>query len=156
MNNSLDVVQIRRITAEQTVPLRHSVLWPDFPASHVLLADDAAGLHLGAFIPSEDTPVAVVSVFKESIPSSNTEEGGEPLPAARFRKLACDPAHRRRGIGSKLLEHMFNIAREELGCDVVWCDARVETQGWYERKGMRPFGEIFYKDNLPYIRMRRP
>ncbi|OCH92826.1 acyl-CoA N-acyltransferase, partial [Obba rivulosa] len=149
-----DSVQIRKITAEQTVPLRHSVLWPNHPVSHVLLPDDAAGLHLGAFLPSEDAPVAVVSVFKEPIPQSGKVD--TLLQAARFRKLACDPAHRRRGIGSKLLEHVFSLAQSELGCDVVWCDARVSTQGWYERKGMCPFGEIFYKDGLPYIRMRSP
>jgi hypothetical protein len=39
------------IDADQTIPLRHSVLWPNAPISQVLLPEDDKGIHIGAFIP---------------------------------------------------------------------------------------------------------
>lgn len=47
--NILLMVTIRRIDAQETVPIRHSVLWPNHPVSHVLLDEDRTGYHYGAF-----------------------------------------------------------------------------------------------------------
>ncbi|OBZ71676.1 putative N-acetyltransferase YitI [Grifola frondosa] len=138
------------ITADQTIPLRHSVLWPDHPVSHVLLPEDHSGCHYGAFLSARDIPVAVISVFKEPLPLTGTITPEIPAgtSAARFRKFACDPSFQGQGIGTKLLEHVFSIARSELKCDVVWCDARISAAGWYERRGMIRFGDTFYKGAL--------
>ncbi len=144
---------IRRITAEETVPLRHSVLWPDHPVSYVLLPEDASGYHYGAFLPDTSTPVAVISVFVDPLPDAPSVD--TRAEAARFRKFACDPNHQGRGIGTMLLKHVFDTAAAEMGCGVIWCDARMSAAGWYERRGMRKFGDMFYKGNIEYVRMMR-
>ena len=40
---------------------------------------------------------------------------------------------------------------------VIWCDARVSSAGWYEREaiGMSRFGEVFLKEGLEYVRMKK-
>jgi hypothetical protein len=36
----------------------------------------------------------------------------------------------------------------------LWCDARQNTLGFYERFGLRPEGDIFYKGPIAYVRLR--
>ncbi|KAI0330512.1 GCN5-related N-acetyltransferase [Cubamyces sp. BRFM 1775] len=146
-------IDIRKISADDTVALRHSVLWPDHPVSHVLLPEDASGYHYGAFLPTSASPVAVISVFIDPLPSASTEASSSR--AARFRKFACDPTHQGRGIGSQLLQHVFEAATKDLGCSVIWCDARLSASAWYERRGMQRFGERFFKGDIEYVRMMR-
>ncbi|KAF9465717.1 hypothetical protein BDZ94DRAFT_1252967 [Collybia nuda] len=151
---TLDVV-CRPVAAEQTLPLRHSVLWPDKPISHVLLPEDTKGLHLGAFVASRDHPVAVISLFIKPLPDPiyfQSSQGGAGLQV-RFRKFACDTTFQGRGIGSKLLQYGLSAARTELDGTMVWCDARVTSRHWYTKRGLVPLGEIFLKGSVEYIRM---
>ncbi|KAL0061247.1 hypothetical protein AAF712_011953 [Marasmius tenuissimus] len=99
--------------------------------------EDDNGFHFGAFIDDQTTPTAVISLFLEPTP-----DDGDKAAAARFRKFACDPSFQGKGIGSQLLKYTFEHAKSELGVGVVWCDARLETAEWYERRGMRRFGEV--------------
>lgn len=151
-------IEIKQVSPEETVPLRHTVLWPNYPVSHVLLPEDSQGFHYGAFLPQRETPVAVISVFKESLPSDMRRETKvpeeQPAAAARFRKFACEPSHQGRGIGTTLLKYVFEVAARDLECDAIWCDARLATAEWYERRGMSRFGEVFYKGDIPYVRMK--
>lgn len=144
------------ITAEQTLPLRHSVLWPNMPMSHVCLPEDANGLHLGAFVPSHDHPVAVISLFIESAPicvdTILSHHGAEPVQV-RFRKFACDPAYQGCGVGSRLLQYSGSVARSELNARALWCDARTSSSDWYKKRGLIPFGEKFYRGPVEYVRM---
>ncbi|KAJ7480619.1 hypothetical protein FB451DRAFT_1238075 [Mycena latifolia] len=145
--SSLRTLRCLQITADQTVPLRHSVLWPDAPVSHVLLPEDAAGWHFGAFVDSKPHPVAVISLFAEACPEpidngsrgadNRGENDGAPGRAIRFRKFACDPAYQGQGIGTKLLLHVIST-----------------TKAWYERRGLAPFGDVFWKGSVKYVRMR--
>ncbi|KAK7050558.1 glucosamine 6-phosphate N-acetyltransferase [Favolaschia claudopus] len=159
----LSALLCSQIDADQTVPLRHSVLWPNEPVSHVLLPEDSDGWHYGAFIESNPEPVAVISLFVEQCPidnGPNADERGDNnghgvhKRAVRFRKFACDPAYQGQGIGKKLLLHAISIARSELQACILWCDAREDTRQWYERRGMRPFGDRFFKGPVKYVRMK--
>ncbi|KAM5541144.1 hypothetical protein V8D89_005073 [Ganoderma adspersum] len=149
----------RRIFADQTVPLRHSVLWPDHPVSHVLLPEDDSGKHYGAFLEGVSEPVAVISVFDEALPQPTADGDVGFVPALRFRKFACDPAHQGKGVGTRLLRHIFDdaVSNPRMPTCVVWCDARVSAAAWYERKeiGMARFGEPFFKSGVEYVRMKR-
>ncbi|KAH9849455.1 GCN5-related N-acetyltransferase [Lenzites betulinus] len=156
---------IRQISAEATVPLRHSILWPSHPVSHVLLPEDQIGRHYGAFLSTSwAEPVAVISIFYDPIPAP----GGDHIPTptnvgakvtiprvARIRKFACATEHQGKGIGTSLLEAACIVAAREMECVVVWCDARQSASGWYERRGMHKFGDIFYKGDIEYVRMMR-
>lgn len=145
------------IKTEDTISLRHSVLWPNAPLSKVRLPEDDDGWHFGAFVESEADPVAVISIFLEPLPIDNNQvwpSGTMPITAARFRKFACDPSYQGRGVGTKLLKHARTFAQAELNANVVWCDARTSTRGWYEKRGMVPFGETFFKGPVEYVRMQ--
>ncbi|RPD56688.1 GCN5-related N-acetyltransferase [Lentinus tigrinus ALCF2SS1-7] len=148
-------VGIRRISAEDTVPLRHSVLWPNHPVSYVLLPEDDSGFHYGAFFPDATTPVAVISVFVDPLPQSSDSSPSPKIKCARFRKFACDPEHQGKGIGTALLQHAFDAAVREMSCEAIWCDARMSAAGWYERRGMRKFGDVFFKGDIKYVKMKR-
>jgi GNAT superfamily N-acetyltransferase len=171
-------VRIDKITMEETIPLRHSVLWPNMPPSHVCLPEDATGTHYGAFLPLRETPVAVISLFLEDLPLlrdrhdteinfksadsnstiiSGDEDGYRPAAqqrAVRFRKFACEREFQGKGIGTQLLVHILSRARTELDATTVWCDARATACGWYTKRGLVPFGPTFYKGPEEYIRMR--
>lgn len=149
-------VRIRSIEVKDTIALRHSVLWPDHPVSYVSLPEDAGGLHFGAFLPAhnDETPIGIISLFIDPIPTDQGDLKTE-LRAARFRKFAVDPTHQGRGVGTMLLEHVFSVAFSELLVEKVWCDARLTSVEWYQKRGMLSFGETFYKENLEYIRMQK-
>ncbi|MFN8345610.1 MAG: GNAT family N-acetyltransferase [Spirosomataceae bacterium] len=131
---------IRPITSQQTYSLRHRVLWPDKPIEFVRVPEDAFGFHFGYFIDNE--PVAVISLFFD-------EQNN-----ARFRKFATHPEYQRQGIGSQLLHHVFEKAADAKASR-IWCDARLEAKPFYERFGMQQQGELFYKGEIPYVKMTR-
>lgn len=126
----------RPITAEQTYPLRHTVLWPDKPFDYVRIDNDEEGYHYGAFW--NDELVAVISLFVDG-------------PIGRFRKFATRPDCQRMGIGTQLLNHVIAEARR-MGAATLWCDARLDAGDFYRRFGMEPVSEVFYKGPIPYAR----
>lgn len=138
---------IRPITAAETISLRHSVLWPDAPVEDVLLPEDASGFHFGLFLPNIDQPLAIISLFVEVLTPSSPN-------SVRFRKFACATEYQGKGFGSALLKHACGYAREQLDARSIWCDARVSATSWYQKRGMEPFGEVFQKSGLDYIRMQ--
>ncbi|MCX6217461.1 GNAT family N-acetyltransferase [Spirosoma sp.] len=133
------MVYIQPISAEETYPLRHSVLWPDKPFDYVKVENDAEGHHIGAF--QEGELVAVISLFVKGQES-------------RFRKFAARPDRQRQGIGTRLLNHVMDEARQ-LGAQTIWCDARLDTADFYRRFGMEAVSEVFYKGPIPYARFSR-
>ncbi|EPQ54900.1 hypothetical protein GLOTRDRAFT_43454, partial [Gloeophyllum trabeum ATCC 11539] len=136
-----------------TIFLRHSVLWPDQAVSYVCLPEDEKGKHYGAFVQETNSPICVVSLFAEPLPCAVPEFDSNSTIAVRFRKFACAPSYQGRGIGTALLKHAFISARTHLSASVVWCDARLSASRWYEKRGMRPFGESFWKGDIEYTRM---
>ncbi|GAB3031439.1 GNAT family N-acetyltransferase [Spirosoma pulveris] len=133
------MVHIQAIAAEETYPLRHSVLWPDKPFDYVKIDNDDEGHHFGAF--RENELIAVISLFV------NGEE-------SRFRKFAARPDCQRQGVGTLLLNHVIYEAKQ-LGATFLWCDARLETADFYRRFGMEAISEVFYKGPIPYAKFSR-
>ncbi|AEI49307.1 GCN5-related N-acetyltransferase [Runella slithyformis DSM 19594] len=134
------LTMIRSITAADTYPLRHRVLWPDKPFAFVKVPEDESGLHFGYFV--EEQLVSVISLFVNA-------QG-----IARFRKFATHPDFQRKGLGSALLKIVFERALE-LRATAIWCDARLEAKPFYERFGMVQEGELFYKGEIAYVKMTR-
>lgn len=56
------VVKIERITAEQTHPVRHQVLWPDQPITFCRVPEDDEGKHYGERFYKGDIPYFKMSV----------------------------------------------------------------------------------------------
>lgn len=146
-------MDIRLISPDDTIALRHTVLWPNAPLAHVRLPEDDEGFHFGAFLDEESAPTAVISLFKENVPSPE-ENSGADESTIRIRKLACDNSYQGRGIGTALLEHSIQYAWSKLDARFVWCDARVTALDWYSKRGLVPFGAEFWKDEVKYVRMK--
>ncbi|RYF74471.1 MAG: GNAT family N-acetyltransferase [Cytophagaceae bacterium] len=129
-------VCIRPVTAADTYPLRHSVLWPEKPFDYVRIDDDEQGYHYGTYL--DDKLVAVISLFVTG-------------SAARFRKFATQPDQQNKGLGTSLLQHVFAEANR-LGAETICCDARLSAAAFYQRFNMKPVGDVFYKGEIPYQR----
>lgn len=95
----------------------------------------------------------MISIFIEPVPT-DAVLAVVPAIAIRFRKFACDRAYQNRGIGTRLLLHIFALARSEFNATVAWCDARTTSAGWYEERGMVSFGQPFLKGPVEYVRMK--
>ena len=78
------MVEIRSIEAEDTLAIRHEVMWPDQPLDYVKLPDDEKGLHYGLFYEGE--LITVVSLFLDR-------------ESAQFRKLATLQHYQGKGYG---------------------------------------------------------
>ena len=132
------------------------MLWPDKPLDYVRLDEDKHGYHFGAFVPSHDKPVAVISVFFEPIlpfGANDRTASGNHGTSARFRKFACHPEFQGQGIGTSLMRYAASYCSSK-GATVFWCDARLSSGQWYEKRGLVPFGNTFFKDTVEYTRMK--
>lgn len=132
-------VTIRTIGAQDTLDIRHAVLWPEKARHELILADDALGTHLGAYV--GERLVSVISLFA-------TEHG------LRFRKFATLHHWQGKGIGTRLLQHTIDTAAAT-GATQIWCDARVSAKGFYQSLGFEAEPSEFHKDGIAYTVMRR-
>ena len=130
-------MDVRKISAEDTLALRHRVLWPEKSVDFCRLEEDDASLHFGAFVAGK--LVCVASVFV-------TDD------VARLRKFATSPEYQGQGIGSNLLKVIISQL-QSTGVIVFWCDARESALSVYKRIGMAEQGERFYKGDIPYYKM---
>lgn len=131
----MDAPFLRRITADETIDLRHRVMWPDRPRAAMILGDDAQGLHFGAEVAG-----AIVGV------GSFFPDGAD----VRLRKLAVDPDFQGRGIARALIDHALPEL-EVLGLTRLWCDARVTAKGFYQAAGFTLDDRVFVKNGLDYV-----
>lgn len=130
---------ITRISAKDTLPVRHSVMWPDKPLDFVRLPDDDKGQHYGLF--EGETLVSVISLFIEG-------------SSAQFRKFATLRVHQGKGYGALLLNHVILEATKQ-GVTEIWCNARIEKANYYSRFELGVKGEPFEKDGKTYVVMSK-
>lgn len=128
---------IRAITADQTLPLRQAVLWPDHPLSASRVDGDGSALHFGGF--AGDQQICTASLFPD----------GDQI---RLRKFATLPDHQGQGHGTAMLRHLLAEARAQ-GAQVFWFDARESALPFYERFGFETTRDRFFKREVPYRRM---
>jgi predicted GNAT family N-acyltransferase len=138
---------IRRITAEEVRPLRHSVLRPGQAFEETVYPGDDAGLHLGAF--DGDRLVGIASLYEE-------DRIGRGTGGWRLRGMATDPDARGAGYGAGLLAGCVAVVAEAGGTE-LWCNARMAAVGFYRRAGFEVVGEEFDVPGIgPHVVMTRP
>jgi predicted GNAT family N-acyltransferase len=129
---------IRRISWEQTIPIRHHVLWPNKLPEFCHVEGDQEAMHFGAFI--NEQLVSVASVYLVS-------------DKARLRKFATKTEYQHQGVGSKMLTTILqSLIMTDI--EVFWCDARASAIEFYRRFGLEPYGDLFYKDGVAYCKMQ--
>lgn len=143
-------IEVRRITAYETLAVRWPVLRSGFPReSAVFDGDEApATLHLGGFI--EGRLVGVASIYAVAMP-----ERREVSEAWQLRGMATLPEVRSFGVGRALLMACEAAARER-GAQFVWCNARVTAAEFYRKNGWLVSGAEFDIPTVgPHYRMFR-
>ncbi|MBO9151023.1 1-(5-phosphoribosyl)-5-[(5-phosphoribosylamino)methylideneamino]imidazole-4-carboxamide isomerase [Chitinophaga sp. GCM10012297] len=133
-------IHIRNITTADTLQLRRDVMYPTWPLERVTLPHDADGLHYGLY--SGGRLVTVVSLFIED-------------DTAQFRKLATAQDQQGRGFGKLMMKHLLDVCRER-GITTLWCNARESALDFYRQLGFTAFSERFFKDDLPFLKMKIP
>ncbi|WP_087022377.1 GNAT family N-acetyltransferase [Thaumasiovibrio subtropicus] len=141
MDDYLARLHISQITPEETVEIRHKVLWPSHNKSSVILEEDALGHHFGAYI--DGKLISVASVFICKAQSS-----------ARLRKFATLPSYQGNGVGSALIHSVLGFLKAKQVAH-FWCDARLSACSFYEKLDMKPRGKPFKKKDVDYIVMER-
>ncbi|WP_200975178.1 GNAT family N-acetyltransferase [Echinicola sp. 20G] len=132
-------IEILPITPEDTWDLRHRVMWPDRPIDYVKLEEDQNGLHFG--LKAEGHLVSIISVFIDS-------------GKAQFRKFATDAAQQGKGYGSQLLQFVIRDLLDK-GVTSIWCNAREEKTGFYEKFGLKKTNKTFVKGGIDYVIMEK-
>ena len=135
-NVKLNIVQL---STEEVLPIRHTVLWPEKPLDFCKVKGDEEALHFGVL--HNDNLVCVASIYINK-------------NSARLRKFATLVPFQGQGLGSSLLKHIFDILKKQ-EVTHFWCDARVESAGFYAKLGLKTKGAQFYKSELPYIIMEK-
>lgn len=86
---------------------------------------------------SSDDPSSIIATVQIArIPKETHDYRGE------IRKLLVHPAHRRGGIGRRLMEAAERVAREDLGLEMLVLDTATATpaRAFYLRTGWREWG----------------
>ena len=77
------------------------------------------------------------------------------LPSGQIGRMAVLPAHRRGGVGARLLQAAVAEA-EASGCRRCFLHAQLQVQAFYRRAGFLPQGERFMDAGIAHIEMERP
>lgn len=124
---------LRRAAIGEILALRHAVLRPGLPRAEAEFAGDDAPTtrHFGAFDGAD--ALCCLTVVR-------ADRAGEP--GWQLRGMATRDDLRGRGVGRALLAWAEAALAAE-GIHDLWCNARVEAVGFYERLGWRVVSEPF-------------
>lgn len=131
--------KIVEIKSEETLNIRHKVMWPDRSIDYVRVPNDDKGRHFGLFI--NDKMISVISLF-----IANKE--------AQFRKFATLSDYQGKGFGTILLNRIMSIVEDE-NIYKIWCNARVDKSNYYARLGMVLTNNKFTKGGIDYVIMEK-
>jgi predicted GNAT family N-acyltransferase len=146
-------MELRELDADDVRPLRTKSLRPSYPdgETKTFEGDEAENTHHYALVDDNDKPVAVVTYIRRSPPDTLGK------PAVRLRGMAVEQGHRRRGLGTRLLQNsLTRLAVAAPDLTVVWCHARTAAAEFYEGHGFERHGEVFDIEGIgPHIVMWR-
>ena len=125
---------IKIISAAETWPIRHIVMWPDHPVEFVQLENDDKGIHYGLY--KDEQLMSVVSCFEQ-----NKE--------MQFRKFATLQQYQKQGLGTALLYFVLDKAKKK-GIKKVWCNARSDKKYFYEKFGLIATDKHFIKAGISF------
>ena len=136
MSVKLSAIEIRRITAEETLHLRHKILRPHQTLKDCQYVGDhlSSTLHLGAYRANELVGIATLL-------NQNAEENVQ-FGVWRLRGMAVLENCRNKGVGGALLRALIAHFREQ-GGSRFWCNARTSAVNFYSKFEMSPEGEEF-------------
>lgn len=131
------MIHIERVPPKVVWPLRHVVMYPNKDFDSIKLPQDEMGVHLALY--EGDRAISVISLFIEN-------------NALQFRKFATLQEEQGKGYGTRLLQHVIALAREQ-ALSRTWCHARQSAAPFYRKFGFRETGEAFSKGGIDYVIM---
>jgi N-acetylglutamate synthase-like GNAT family acetyltransferase len=140
------MAQVRRVSPDQIIDLRHIVLRDGLPRSEAIFPgdDSAHARHYGAF--ESDLLVGCVTLHLNE---------WEKLPAWQLRGMAVAADARTTGIGRAMIE-MLERDLDDSSIRQLWCNARVPASGFYVKLGWQIVSQQFEIPTAgPHVRMTR-
>lgn len=140
-------MEVKEVSPETTYELRHTILRPHQPFEACIYDTDhdVTTFHVGAF--HEGTLISVASFYEELNPKFTRKK------QYRLRAMATLPTHRKLGAGRAVIHYAEKRIREK-DIELLWCMGRTSVQGYYERLGFQPHGNVFdYPPIGPHIVM---
>ena len=130
------MIEIKKITAFETIIVRHPVLRPGRPieSCHFDGDDMPTTSHFGLFL--ENQLAGVISVFK--IQNKLFSEENQ----YQIRGMAVLSEFQKKGFGEQLLQYCENEIRLKSG-NLIWFNARETAIGFYEKSGYEILGDPF-------------
>jgi GNAT superfamily N-acetyltransferase len=144
----MSAVEIRNITAAETIDIRHAVLRAGLPREAAIFPSDALpeGQHFGAFL---DEKLGAVASIAPAVLGEQPQHPG----AWQLRGMAALESCRGQGLASALFV-AASEAVKHAGGSLLWCNARIGAVGFYVRVGMRIVSEEFDIPTAgPHVRM---
>lgn len=135
-------MEIKLVDISEIKQLRHEVLWPhknSYKACVIEPDTIDTTFHMGAI---EDSIVVGTSTFLIDM-----NDKFDTKSQYRLRAMATSPSVRGKQVGRKIIEASIEKLKK-MNIDLLWCDARLEATGFYERLGFKMKGEIY---NVPEI-----
>ncbi len=135
------MIEIKKITAFETIIVRHPVLRPGRPieSCHFDGDDMPTTSHFGLFL--ENQLAGVISAFKAQNKLFSEEN------QYQIRGMAVLSEFQKKGFGEALLEYCENEIRLKSG-NLIWFNARETAIGFYEKSGYEILGDQFEIPNV--------
>lgn len=130
-------MHVIQINWQDTISIRHQVLWPNKAPEFCMVEGDDQALHFAVMNNKEVVCVASLYIDNKS---------------ARLRKFATLNLFQGKGIGSCMLNHLIKNLKQQ-GINYLWFDARESAMAFYKRFGFNSSGELFYKSGVAYYKM---
>ncbi|MDH4403131.1 MAG: GNAT family N-acetyltransferase [Flavobacterium sp.] len=135
------MIEIKKITAFETIIVRHPVLRPGRPieSCHFDGDDMPTTSHFGLFL--ENQLAGVISAFKAQNKLFSEEN------QYQIRGMAVLSEFQKKGFGEQLLQYCENEIRLKSG-NLIWFNARETALGFYEKSGYEILGDQFEIPNV--------
>lgn len=130
---------IKEITSEETLAIRHKVMWPNKSKDYVRIPNDSTGSHYGLFL--NDKLISVISLFIND-------------NSAQFRKFATLTDYQGNGFGSVLLRKVIEIVKHDK-VPKLWCNARIDKSEFYTKFGLKYTDIQFQRSGIDYVIMEK-
>ena len=129
-------MEIKKITAFETLIVRHPVLRPGKPIEtcHFEGDDLPTTSHFGLYV--ENQLAAVISAFKVQNKLFSEEN------QYQIRGMAVLEEFQKKGFGEELLKHCENEIKLKKG-NLIWFNARETAVGFYKKSGYEVLGNQF-------------
>ncbi len=141
-----------RVSALETLALRHSVLRAGRPLSTCFWEDDNLPTTHHYAILSDRETIGIASIYQRDLPGEHVGCG----QSWQLRGMAVHPERQGQGLGSVLLKYVLDDCAGPLSGAMMWCNARVRAVSFYERHGFEAIGEPFEVAGIgPHFLMRK-